>query len=303
LNIGFGSNLYINNISKIYGINRLELLEQPAGTGQFRRIVPNPESEKVWYDFSNETMYLREVRADFAVRASNVFSPNSIMNNLNCDTFYCQCNAIFNSNLISSNVIASNLTSSNIFTDNLYVHELRSAFFVRSSNIASSNAILNNILNETLTVTKDITLMGNISACNMFTSNLTCVKSITTSNLTSSNFLSEFIRGTSVETTTANIAQTLFANNAVIPTVSGTTYLKSGNFFITPTGIKRDLFGQVTPIIDVSGRYVGKLNLEQIQDLSSLNIEQLVDGKCQVKSVAEPDFDFVLFNPFADLRW
>lgn len=292
LRIGFGSNIYVENKSKIYGLNKLEFLSYDDG--KFKRIANNLESDDMWYDFETKTMYLDTIHCSSNIYTSNIESSNATLQNISASTMSCPVIATSNieaynvwaydtlygfdinsSNISSSNVYASNVDTRDLYAVNASFSNVSVAFNLNSSNINSSNVYA-----------------SNIDTRNLLSSNITC-----------SNLFSEFLRGTSMETTTANVAQTLFSDNAVIKTVSGTDYVKSGNLFLTPTGLKRNLFGIQTPIIDVAGKYVGEISLSQIKDLSSLNLEQLMDGKCQVKSVAEPDFDFVLFNPFADIRW
>lgn len=291
LRIGFGSNIYVENKSKIYGISPLELLSYDDG--KFKRIANNLVSDDLWYDFENKTMYLNVIHSSSNIITSNIESSNAVLQNISASTISCPT-----------------IASSNVEAYNVWAYNTLYGFDINASNISSSNMYASNVDTRDLyainAVLSNVSVIynlnsSNISSSNIYASNID-TRNLISSNITSSNLLSEFLRGTTLESTTANITQTLFSDNAVIKTVSGTDYVKSGNFYLTPTGLTRDVFG-ATPIINVAGKYVGEISLSQIKDISSLNIEQLMDGKCQVKSVAEPDFDFVLFNPFADIRW
>lgn len=102
--IGFGSNIYIENNSKIFGINKLELLEYD--NGRYKRITTNPSTDKVFYDFSNETLYCKTIINEDDIYGSNVY-----------------IKYIDTSNITSSNINASQVKIGNYYQNStgLYV--------------------------------------------------------------------------------------------------------------------------------------------------------------------------------------
>jgi hypothetical protein len=72
--IGFGSNVYIEKNSKIYGIDKLELLQYDGG--KYKRISTNLVSDDLIYDFSNKEMYLNKINCALCIHTSN--SPHQI---------------------------------------------------------------------------------------------------------------------------------------------------------------------------------------------------------------------------------
>ena len=269
--IGFADDLFINNVSKIRSINRLELLDLPFGYGQYRRIANVTESDAIWYDFETEHMYLREIDASFRIASSNFFGSNAIIKN------------ILNETLTVSKSLVSmcNIHASNIETSNLLVHSNMTV----TADFYGSNINACNILTHTITTSN--TISSNIFASNIDT------RDFIASNIITSNFLSEFARATTGEFTTANITQNLFAQNILnndtvsSPNFTASTQLKIGNFYLTPIGLQRIVSGVATPIIDVFGRYTGEIYLNQIKDLSSLNLERLVDGQVGLNTIAD----------------
>jgi hypothetical protein len=195
--VGFRSNVYIASDSKIYGINRLELI--PYDNGRYKRIVSPTESEEVWYDFSNKTMYLSELRADA---------------------------------------------------------------FVRASNIVSSNSILKNILNETLTSTISMTAMTNFTACNAVASNLTVVNTITTSNISSCNMFSSNIDTTlltACNLTACNLtASNIYATSNFFALSGSGCNLAFSNIFASNLDT-RNLIAQISTLCNLtaSNIYIG----------------------------------------------
>lgn len=282
--VGFGSNIYVKNTSKIYGIGSSELVKIDGG--RYKRIDTNLVTNKLWYDFETKTMYL-DVIYSSNIYSSNIESSNALIQNISASTLSCP-------------VIAT----SNIEAYNVWSYDTMYASYINSSNIASSNIYSSNL--DTRVFNAINASLCNLSAYSIISSNITSsnifASNVDTRSILTSNVSANLILTNNIETTSANVQQTLFSDNAVIKTVSGTTYIKSGEFYLSPTGLRKNI-GLGTPIINVAGEYVGKISVNQIKDFSSLKIEQLMDGKCQVQSVAEPDFDFVLFNPFADIRW
>jgi hypothetical protein len=106
--IGFGSNVLIENNSKIYGINKADLIDVDGG--KYRRVT-SPASSRiatVFYDFSNQQ--------------------------LNCKTIYGSCN-IYSSNINTSNIYSSNVSvSSSVTTSNISTSNILCQTFSISSN-------------------------------------------------------------------------------------------------------------------------------------------------------------------------
>ena len=250
--IGFGSNIYIESKSKIYGLNKLEMI--PYDDGKYRRLATTLESDDLWYDFETKTMNLWDINCDFDIITSNLVSSNvnskfingsnlnvaniTASNAVNCQTLntsnITSQLATFNNVTVLSNLTSSNVNSSNLFASNIDTRNLTSQFCtfsnvtvlsnLSSSNISSSNIFASNI--DTRNLTSQIASFSNVSvlysltssnvsSSNIFASNID-TRSITTSNAIASNISCNFITTTSLQVTTANVITTL-----TVPTIFG----------------------------------------------------------------------------------
>lgn len=199
--IGFGSNIYIENKSKIYGINKLELLKYDGG--KYRRIASSLVSDDLWYDFNNKTMYLN------TIYSSNINTSNIITSNINT------------SNLLSSNITTVQFASSNITSSNINASNISTATFNATnsfcSNLTASNVFSSNIVNFNLW-TSNVS-SSNVASCNYYGVNFYASNIMTsnfaTSNMTSCNLSTNFITATNVAGQIGNFTDTIYALNNV----------------------------------------------------------------------------------------
>lgn len=192
--VAFGSNVFIEKNSKIYGVDAVDLIKTDAG--RIRKLDTNLLNPIVFYDFSNQEMFLKVINCNSNINASNIITSNIITN------------TITSSNVTSSNINASNISTASFTSTNLF-----------SSNIVSSNCFSSNIINVNLWSSNISS--SNITSCNyygvmsylsnMITSNLS------SSNVSTSNLSTNLLQATSVNSQTSIIttmtATTLSASN------------------------------------------------------------------------------------------
>lgn len=205
LRIGFGSNIYVENKSKIYGIDKSELLSYDGG--KFKRISTNLVSDDLWYDFQTKRMYLNKIDCAERIFSSNLTASNALIQTISsesvvspiitCSNFE-TVNVISTSLINASNVNMLNLTSCNINTSNFTSCNISSKF-ATTSNLNSSNIFASNI--DTRTFIAINTNSSNINASNILTSNIINVN-LWTSNITSSNLSTNLFQATSINTQT-----------------------------------------------------------------------------------------------------
>jgi hypothetical protein len=191
--IGFGSNLYIKNTSKIYSIASSELVKWDGG--RYKKIDNNLVTNKVWYDFATKEMFL---------------------NSINCDSNITTSNIVITSNLFSSNASTCNLTSylmtaSNISSSNIYASNLDTRVFT------SINAGISNLFSSNMTacnLTSWLSTTSNLNSSNIFASNIE-TRTFVTSNATACNINANFITATNIAGTIGNIGNILYVTSNI----------------------------------------------------------------------------------------
>jgi hypothetical protein len=192
--VAFGSNVFIEKNSKIYGVDAVDLIKTDAG--RTRRLDTNLLNPIVFYDFSNQEMFLKVINCNSNINASNIITSNII------------ANTITSSNLTSSNINASNISTASFTATNLF-----------SCNIVSSNCFSSNIINTNLWSSN--VSSSNITSCNYYgvisySSNI-ITSNVSSSNVSTSNLSTNLLQATSVNSQTSiittMIATTLSASN------------------------------------------------------------------------------------------
>lgn len=201
LRIGFGSNIYVENKSKIYGIDKVELLSYDGG--KFKRISTNLVSDDLWYDFETKRMYLNQIDCTSNIVSSNLSASNALIQTISATAITApiiSCSNLETVNVISTALIsASNIYSSNVDTRNLTCVQATFSNLTAFSNISSSNVSSSNIYSSNLDTRVFTTVLANAS------------------NISTSNVSTNFLQATSVNSQTSIIttmtATTLSASN------------------------------------------------------------------------------------------
>jgi len=243
LRIGFGSNLYVENKSKIYGINKLELLDYDGG--KYRRISSNLVSDDLWYDFDTKTMYLNDIWAYSDVFGSNIsacnlYGSNAIFGNITVGTTTSPqliSSNIQVYNIQSSNIITFNMNSSNVNSSNIYSSNLDTRKFVGiTGTFSNSLYVLSNILVGSNLTSSNIN-SSNIYASNMDTKTFVAINgtfsnNLVASNITASNISTNFYIGNSL-TSTTGVITTLTSTNVLASNVSSCNIAWLSNNFVS----------------------------------------------------------------------
>lgn len=210
--VAFGSNVFIEKNSKIYGVDSVDLIKTDAG--RIRRLDTNLLNPTVFYDFSNQEMFLKVINCNSNINASNIITSNITSSN---STFY---NVYVQSNINSSNINSSNIYSSNLDTRILYATQsilsnatLCNAFF-------TSNATVNNTLTS-----------SNINSSNIFASNIE-TRTFISSNGIFSNLSTNLLQATSVNSQTS-IITTMTATNLSASNITSCNLTTLSNNYYT----------------------------------------------------------------------
>ena len=215
--VAFGSNVFIEKNSKIYGVDSVDLIKTDAG--RIRSLDTNLLNPTLFYDFANQEMFLKVINCNSNINASNIITSNITSSN---STFF---NVFVQSNINSSNINSSNIYSSNFDTRILYATQsvlsnatLCNAFFTSnatvnftliSSNINSSNIFASNI--ETRTFASSNGIFSNLSTNLLQATSVNCQTSIITT-MTATTLSASNVSSCNVNTLSNNFHT--FSNNA-----------------------------------------------------------------------------------------
>lgn len=327
--VAFGSNVFIEKNSKIYGVDKVDLIKTDAG--RTRRLDSNLLNPIVFYDFSNQELFTKIVNSSNAfiqnISATSTTSPILTASNLETVNLVSSMK-IDTSNLNVLNTInTSNINSSNMYSSNTDTRNL-TAINATLSNVSGVNATFCNATLSNVSVLFNLN-SSNINSSNIYASNVDTRK-LTSSNITACNVVGEFISATNLSGTTANI-NTLYGQQVFASNVSSCNIKDLSNNFHTFSNVsfsfngsnmyskyeKAVLIGksdrtsataklEVEGNIKCEGLYVGS-NLvinqygQYINPLDTINIQRFGDGVLQAIPVMQeqPDADpFYFINPF-----
>lgn len=224
--VAFGSNVFIEKNSKIYGVDKVDLIKTDAG--RTRRLDSNLLNPVVFYDFSNQELFTK------IVNSSNAFIQN--VSSTSVTSSILTCSNLETVNLVGSNLNIFNFSSSNVSSSNIYGSN------VDGRNMSGVNATFSNLtiiqqlnssnINATfsnLTVLKNITT-SNINSSNIFASN-TDTRILTSSNISACNVSTNLITTNNIEATTGNIQQNLYTQQIFASNVSACNLKNHSNDF------------------------------------------------------------------------
>lgn len=195
--VAFGSNVFIEKNSKIYGVDSVDLIKTDAG--RTRRLDSSLLNPVVFYDFATQECFLKTLNSSSNINASNIITSNITTNTLtssNIITYQFTSSNVNSSNINSSNISTASFTATNSFSSNLV-----------SSNVFSSNIVNINLWSSNIS-------SSNVSSCNYYGVNVYASNIITsnlaTSNMTSCNFSTNFITATNVAGQIGNFTDTVY---------------------------------------------------------------------------------------------
>lgn len=331
--VAFGSNVFIEKNSKIYGVDKVDLIKTDAG--RTRRLDSNLLNPVVFYDFSNQELFTKITNTS-NLNCSNLTSSNATIQNISATSITAPIITTSNLetvNLVGSNLNAFNLSSSNVSSSNIYSSNLSTRDLYAINAQFSNLFVLSNInsinINSSNITTSNIN-SSNINSSNIYASNIDTRK-FSSSNITACNTFSEFISATNLSGTTANIntlyGQQVFASNVSACNIKdlSNNYHAFSNASFSFNGSnmyskyeKAVLIGksdrtsataklEVEGNIKCEGLYVGS-NLvinqygQYINPLDTINIQRFGDGVLQTVAVMQepPDATDVFYfaNPF-----
>lgn len=202
--VAFGSNVFIEKTSKIYGVDSVDLTKTDAG--RTRRLDTNLLNPTVFYDFANQEMFLKVINCSSNINTSNIRTSNITTSN------------ITTSNVNTSNINTINITTSNITSSNVNASNVSTASFTAinsfSSNLVASNCFSSNIVNVNLWSSNISS--SNVSSCNYYGIN-GYLSNILTSNLFSSNITTSNLSTNLLQSTSIN------SQTGIITTITATT--------------------------------------------------------------------------------
>lgn len=250
--VAFGSNVFIEKNSKIYGVDAVDLIKTDAG--RIRRLDTNLLNPTVFYDFANQEMFLKVINCSSNINASNIITSNITSSN---STFY---NVYVQSNINSSNINSSNIYSSNF--DTRILHATQSVL----SNATLCNAFFtsNAIVNHTL-------ISSNINSSNIFASNIE-TRTFISSNGIFSNLSTNLLQATSINSQTS-IITTMTATNLSASNITSCNLTTFSNDYYT--------FSNLSWKFDGSNIYHG-LN-ERVIAIGKSNATEKLDIQGNVK--------------------
>ena len=193
--VAFGSNVFIEKNSKIYGVDSVDLIKTDAG--RIRTLDTNLLNPVVFYDFANQEMFLKVINCNSNINASNISSCNITSSN---STFY---NVYVQSNINSSNINSSNIYSSNFDTRVLYA----------TQSVLSNATLCNALFTSNATVNYTL-ISSNINSSNIYASNIE-TRTFISSNGVFSNLNTNFLTATYTTTDNGIVNQNLTVTNNV----------------------------------------------------------------------------------------